>query len=103
MAEKVDQRFQSSNKCWKCNNLFNVEDNKVREDCYITGEYRGSTYWSCNISLGFTKNVSVIFHNLKSYDSHLIMGKICKFDVKVNVIPNGLENIWLLQLRISFY
>ena len=33
--------------------------------------------------------ISVIFHNLKGYESHLIIKKISKFDVKVSVIPNG--------------
>ena len=32
-----------------------------------------------------------MFNYLKSYDSHLIMQEIGKFDVKVNVTPNGLE------------
>ena len=30
-----------------------------------------------------------MFHNLKGYDSHLIMQEIGKFDGKVNVTPNG--------------
>ena len=38
-----------------------------------------------------TKKVPVIFHDLKYYDSHLIIQVIGKFDVKVNAIPNGLE------------
>ena len=32
----------------------------------------------------------IIFHNLKGYDSHLIINVTNKFDVNVSVIPNGL-------------
>ena len=38
-----------------------------------------------------SKRIPVIFHNLRGYDSHLIIKEISKFDVKVSVIPNGLE------------
>ena len=31
-----------------------------------------------------------MFHNLKNYDSHLIMQELGKFDVKISIIPNGL-------------
>ena len=32
-----------------------------------------------------------MFHNLKNYDTHLIMPELGKFNVKVNVIPNELD------------
>ena len=32
-----------------------------------------------------------MFHNLRRYDSHLMMRVIGKFDVEVNVIPNESE------------
>ena len=38
-----------------------------------------------------TKKIPVIFHNLKGYDSHLIFSELNKFNVKISVIPNGLE------------
>ena len=37
------------------------------------------------------KKVSVIFHNLRGYNSHLIFSEFNKFDVKISVIRNGLE------------
>ena len=98
--KKLVKRFQLSNICWICDKLFVVGDNKVRDHCHVTGKYRGSARGSCNINLQLTKKVPVIFHNLRGYDSHLIMQEIGKFDGKVSVMPNGLKKMWLLQLII---
>ena len=83
LSAKDEQRFQSSYKFRICDKLFDVEDNKVRDHCQVKEKYRGSAHWSCNNNLKLTKKVPVIFHNLKSYNSHLIMKEID--------IPNGLE------------
>ena len=79
------------NGCWICNKLFVAEDNKVIDHDHVTWKYRGFAYWSCNINLKLTKKVPVIFHDLNGYDRHLIVQEIGKFDVKISVIPNGLE------------
>ena len=99
MSEKGEQIFQSSNKCWICDKLFDVEDNKVRDHGHVTGKYRGSARWSCNINLRLTKKVPPIFHNLRGYDSHLIIKEIGKFDVGVSVIPNGLEKYMAFKIN----
>ena len=59
--------------------------------CHIARKYRGSACWICNINLSLTKKVIVIFHDLWRYDSHLMIMGLGKLDVKVNIIPNGLE------------
>ena len=74
-----------------CNELFVVGGNKVRDHYHITGNYRYSVHWRCNINLRLIEKVLVIFHNLIGYDSHLIMQETGKFEVKVNVIPYELE------------
>ena len=68
-----------------------LRDQQVRDHCHITGRNRGAAHWDCNINCQLTKNVSVIFHNLRGYDSQLIFDELDKFDVKISVIPNGLQ------------
>ena len=63
----------------------------MRDHCHITGKFRGAAHWNCNIYFQLTKTVPVIFHNLRSYGSHLIFNEVDKCDVNINVIPNGLE------------
>ena len=96
MSEEEEHLFQQSNSCWICKKIIDNEDEKVRDHCHITGKFRGDAHWDYNINFQLTKNVPVIFHNLKGYDSHLIFYELKIVDVKINVIPNGLKNIWHL-------
>ena len=91
MTEKEEHLFQESNNCWICKKLIDNDDEKVRDHCHVTGKFRGAAHWDCNINFQLTKKIPVIFHNLKGYDSHLIFSVLHKFDVKISVIPNGLE------------
>ena len=88
--EEEEERFQLTKSCRIYDKLFDVGDEKVRDHCHMTGKYRCAAHWGCNINLKLTKKIPVIFHNLRGYDSHLIMKEISEFDVKVSVIPNGL-------------
>ena len=49
-----------------------------------------------------TKRIPVIFHNLKSYNSHLVFSVLHKFDVKISVITNGLEK-YMAFLGVKTY
>ena len=94
MIKEDNEDFENSNKCWICDNDCVDGDVKVRNHCHITGEYRGSAHRDYNINVKLNHKTSVVFHNLKNYnyDLHLIMQELGKFNLKINVIPNGLEN-----------
>ena len=64
MSAEEEERFQLGSSCLICNKLFDVEDDKVRDHCHITGKYRGAAHWSCSINLELSKKIPVIFHNL---------------------------------------
>ena len=94
--------MQSSNTCWICKKLTDDDDDgdddddddddeKIRDHCHITGKCKGAVRSSCNIYLQLTKNVPVISHNLRGYDSHLIFYEFNKFDMKIDIVPNGLK------------
>ena len=102
MSAKDEERLQLSNICWICDRLFDVADEKVRDHCHITGKYRGAAPWSCNVNPKMSKKVPVIFHNLRGYDSHLIIKEMGKFDVKVTVVPNGLEKYMAFTINRNF-
>ena len=91
MSEEEEHLFQQSNSCWICEWLIDSDDEKVWDHCHIAEKYRGTAHWDCNINLQLTKKLPIIFHNLRGYDTHLIFCELDKFDVKISVIPNGLE------------
>ena len=96
ISAEEGERLQLTNSCWIDDKLFDFGDDKVRDHCHVTGKYRGAI-----LILNWSKKVPVIFHNLKGYDSHLIMKEISKFDVKVSLIPNGLEKYMAFTVKKS--
>ena len=73
MTEEDNEDFENSIKCCICNNDYIDSDVKVRDHYHITGKYRGSLHRDCNINIKLNRKIPVVFHNLKNYDSHLIM------------------------------
>ena len=78
MSEEEGHLFQQSNNCCICKKLIDNDNEKVRDHCHVTGKFRGAARWRCNINFQLSKKVPVIFHNLRSYDSHLIFCELSK-------------------------
>ena len=104
MTHEDNEDFKNSNKCWICDNDYIDSDVKTRDHCYITGKYRSSAHKNCNINVKLNHKIPAVFHNLKNYDSHLIMQERDKFNLKINVIPNELEKYMSLSInnKLSF-
>ena len=68
----------------------------------MTGKFRVAAHFSCNANFKLSKKVPVIFNNLKGYDSRLVIKEMGKFDVKVIVTPNGLEQYMAFTINKSF-
>ena len=89
-AEEEEQFKQASN-CWICRKLLNLDD-RVRDHCHFTGRYRGAAHNRCNLKYSKPNNISVFFHNLTGYDSHLFIKKLGVTAGTIDCIPNNEEN-----------
>ena len=71
-----------------------LDGDSVRDHSHITGKYRGAAHSACNLKLRLspkTTTIPVVFHNLRGYDSYLLMQAISKVEGKVSCIPNNTE------------
>ena len=96
MTEQNIQDYENATHCWICEMelIDNKKNPKVKDHCHFTGEYRGAAHKSCNLKLAIKPNktkIPVVFHNLKGYDSHLIMQKIHKTTGNITCIANNAE------------
>ena len=92
MTEQNIKDYKNATHCWICGH--EITENKVRDHCHFTGEYRGAAHKSCNLKLkikpGKTK-IPVVIHNLRGYDSQLIMQRIHKAKGNITCISNNAE------------
>ena len=99
-----NKEFENSTKCRICDNDYSDDDVKVRDHCQITKKYRCSAHRDYNINVKLNHKIPVVFHNLKNYDSHLIMQELSKFNLRSNVIRNGFEKYMSFSInnKLSF-
>ena len=90
-TEEDIKQFNKASDCWICGE--ELGNDRVWDHCHFTGRYRGPAHNSCNLKYRKPKNISVFFHNLSGYDSHLFIKKLGTPDKKENIkcIPNNEE------------
>ena len=67
-------------------------NDRVRDPDHLTGDYRGAAHNTCNTQYGWKNyKIPVIFHNLRGYDSHLIIQSLTEKFERVNCVPSSTE------------
>ena len=86
-----EKEFINASNCWICGEY--MGNDRVRDHCHFTGKFRGAACNSCNLKHKRQNNISVFFHNLAGYDSHLFIKKLGTPEEKENIdcIPNNEE------------
>ena len=89
MNPKTQKEFDAAVKCHICSK--ELGNDKVRDHCHFTGEYRGAAHNKCNLKCKKPRILPVIFHNLQGYDDHLFIKQLAKIDGKLDCIPSTEE------------
>ena len=90
-TEEDRKQFNKASDCWICGEY--LGNDRVRDHCHFTGRYRGPAHNRCNLKYRKPKSISVFFHNLSGYDSHLFIKKLGTPNKNENIdcIPNNEE------------
>ena len=84
VLQEQEDSFQHTTHCWICEKP--LEEDRVRDHDHLTGLYRGAAHQACNLQLRIypeKHHIPVVFHNLKGYDSHLLISAIGKTEKDV--------------------
>ena len=98
MTEDQIQEFNLATECYICKKELN--NDKVRDHCHLTGKYRGPAHNKCNLNLKDKVNfVPIFFHNLAGFDSHLFIKELAEFEGNIECLPKIKNIIFHLQKK----
>ena len=86
--EKDKIRFKNATHCIIC------QEKLEHEHDHASGKFRGAAHQICNLNYSIEKKqarLTIVFHNLKNYDAHLIFQHIKSWHGKINIVANTVE------------
>ena len=94
MTQEVEEDYINNNIC----RFFekNIESDKFRDHCHLTGNYRGPAHNTCNINVAQQQSnfIPLRFHNFSNYDCHMFFKKLVDMEndkVNFDIIPKTNE------------
>ena len=89
MTNEDEEIYNNSHICWICKQELNAD--KIRDHCHVTGKFRGAAHNQCNLKLRILRKLPIIFHNSQRYGGHIIFKELHNFNVDIAVIPKGID------------
>ena len=76
MTEKVEEDYRNNIICRFCE--INIESDKVRDHCHLTGKYRCPAHSVCNFNVTQDQSnvIPFMFHNFSNCDCHMLFKKL---------------------------
>ncbi|MEW8545274.1 MAG: hypothetical protein AB2693_17255, partial [Candidatus Thiodiazotropha sp.] len=85
---------KTASNCHVCGKV--LDGDSVCDHCHITGRFRGAAHNASNLKLRLNPKTTVtpvVFHNLRGYDSHLLMQAISKVEGRMHSEKHGKVHI----------
>ena len=99
LTKDQQKSFDKAEYCHICDKEL-LED-RVRDHCHFTGEYRGAAHNKCNLICKKPRILPVIFHNLQNYDAHLFIKQLASLPGDFNCIPSTEEKYISFSKKIK--
>ena len=99
LTKKEQLSFNKAETCHICSK--ELKDDKVRDHCHFTGQYRGAAHNSCNLQCRKPLILPVVFHNLQGYDAHLFIKQLSGLPGELNCIPSTEEKYISFSKKIK--
>ena len=101
MTEVDEEDYRKSKICRFCEK--NIESDKVRDHCHLTGKYRGPAHKTCNINVKQKDSnfIPFAFHNFSNYDCHMFFKRLVnlkKGKVNFKIIPKTNEEYFAVKI-----
>ena len=99
LNKEEQKSFDKAEICHICST--ELKEDKVRDHCHFTGNYRGAAHNKCNLMCKKPRILPVIFHNLQGYDAHLFIKQLACLPGELNCIPSTEEKYISFSKKIK--
>ncbi|KAL4111836.1 hypothetical protein QTP88_015719 [Uroleucon formosanum] len=76
ISNEEQEKHDKTTTCNLCKKDFTFFNDKVRDHCHLSGQFRQSICNKCNLALKMPKFVPCLLHNLSNYDTHFIAAEL---------------------------